>query len=96
MNNAWKHVKAVVVNDGKAADLYDLLASSGKDIIDPMPIGVSASPLAVLSWAFSRDTSRNARRSYRHVTVQVSICKWQEELVLIVPAGTQSQSVVEV
>jgi len=42
VNNAWKHVKAVVVNDGKAADLYDLLSLSGKDTIDPMPIGVRA------------------------------------------------------
>ena len=29
-----------MTNDGKAADLYDLLANSGKDTIDPMPSGV--------------------------------------------------------
>lgn len=30
-----------MANDGKSADLYDLLAQSGKDTIDPMPAGVS-------------------------------------------------------
>ena len=40
LNNAWKHVKGVVVNDGKAADLYDLLLQTGKETIEPMPAGV--------------------------------------------------------
>ena len=41
VNDAWKHMKVVVSNDGKSSDLYDLLAQSGKDTIDPMPAGVS-------------------------------------------------------
>lgn len=56
VNSAWKHVKAVVVNDGKVADLCDLLSSS-KDIIDPMPIGVRLGLL--LSHIISFQTSLN-------------------------------------
>lgn len=45
VNDAWKHMKAVVANDSTPSDLYDLLAQSGKDTIDPMPAGVSNSKL---------------------------------------------------
>ena len=45
VNDAWKHVKAAMVNDAKSSDLYDLLAQSGKDTIDPMPLGVHFLPL---------------------------------------------------
>lgn len=44
VNDAWKHVKAVMVHDAKSSDLYDLLAQSGKDTIDPMPSGVCLPP----------------------------------------------------
>ena len=42
VNDALKHIKTVMVNDGKSSDLYDLLAQTGKDTIDPMPPGVSS------------------------------------------------------
>lgn len=41
VHDAWKHIKAVMVNDGKSTDLYELLSQSGKDTIDPMPAGVT-------------------------------------------------------
>lgn len=40
-NDAWKHIRALVANDGRSVDLYDNLYQAGQDTIDPMPAGVS-------------------------------------------------------
>lgn len=48
-SNAWKHVKTVIMDDGKPEDLFDLLMQSGKQAIDQTPAGVSPPTLLPIS-----------------------------------------------
>lgn len=57
-NAAWKHVKAVLMDDGKPADLYDLLLQSGSENIEPMPTGVSGHTLRFFGRAYCKSSHR--------------------------------------